>query len=149
MPAAIAKATAAAKAAAKAARAAVAAVAARVQAANPGAAAAAPAAAEDQQPAAEADAQPLAAVPAAPVAPAGLVQEAAAAFSWPVIPAVAGIHDMLAEVGPGGPAGWTRNAAGTLACKWSCTRCGKKAGNSSRLLELLRKPCGELAAHCI
>ena len=85
---------------------------------------------------------------AVPAAPAGLVQQAAAGFSWPVIPAVAGIHDMQAEDGLGRPAGWARNAAGTLVCKWACTRCGKTAANSSRLMELLRKPCGELAAHC-
>ena len=87
--------------------------------------------------------------PAEPVALAGIVVEAAVAFVWPVIPAVAGIHDMQAEAGPGGPAGWAKNAAGTLVCKWACARCGKKAGNSSRLMELLRKPCGELVAHCV
>ena len=126
----------------------MAAVAAQVPVAAEGAADAAPAAAADQQPAAEADAQMLAAVPAAPVALAGIVQDAAVVFRWPVIPAVAGIHDMQAEDGLGGPAGWAKNAAGTLVCKWACTRCGKKAGNSSRLMELLRKPRGEPVAHC-
>ncbi len=56
--------------------------------------------------------------------------------------AMAGIHDMQTEVGPSRPAGWAKNVAGSLVCKWVCTRCGAKAGNSSRLMELLRKPCG-------
>jgi hypothetical protein len=138
LPAAIAKATAAAKAAAKAAAAA--------RALGPvvadGSAVAAPEAAEDQKPAADAAVQLPVADPAAPVALAGIVVEAALAFVGPVIPAVAGIHDMQVEAGPGGPAGWAKNAAGTLVCKWACARCGKKAGNSSRLMELLRRLLG-------
>ena len=55
---------------------------------------------------------------------------------------------MVVEQGPGGPFEWTKKATGTIMCKWSCNSCGMKAGNSSRLLEVLRKPCGALAAHC-
>ena len=47
-----------------------------------------------------------------------------------------------------GPRGWAKKTAGTLECKWTCSSCGKKAGNSSRLLEVLRQPCGALVAHC-
>ena len=77
-----------------------------------------------------------------------LGQLAAAGFCWPAVPAVAGIHDLHAEQGPAGPCGWSRSAAGTLECRWACRRCGKKAGNSSRLLEVLREPCGDCEAHC-
>ena len=50
---------------------------------------------------------------------------------------------MQPQLGPVGPAGWERSAAGALNCRWSCEACGKAAGNSSRLYELLRTPCGE------
>ena len=50
---------------------------------------------------------------------------------------------MQPQLGPVGPAGWERSAAGALNCRWSCEACGKAAGNSSRLFELLRTPCGE------
>ena len=55
---------------------------------------------------------------------------------------------MVVEQEPGGPLEWEKSAAGTIVCRWSCSSCGMKAGNSSRLLEVLRKPCGALAAHC-
>ena len=61
---------------------------------------------------------------------------------------MAGTHHMAAVQGPVGPHGWSRKAAGTLECKWACSSCGKKAGNSSRLLEVLRQPCGEPEHHC-
>ena len=39
--------------------------------------------------------------------------------------------------------GWPKSTAGALTCRWSCTTCGKSAGNSSRSIELLRTPCGQ------
>ena len=119
----------------------------------PEAAAAAPEEAVHQPPLAEDDA----AAPVAPAAPAEVAapaeagvqpQAAAPAFVWPDLPVIAGVHHMVVEQGPGGPFEWTKKAAGTIMCKWSCNSCGMKAGNSSRLLEVLRKPCGALAAHC-
>ena len=50
---------------------------------------------------------------------------------------------MQPQLGPVGPAGWQRSAAGDLNCRWSCEACGKAAGNSSRLFEPLRTPCGQ------
>jgi hypothetical protein len=80
---------------------------------------------------------------AAAVAPAAGQQQGAAAFAWPVVPAVAGVHHLQPEPGPIGPEGWPKSTAGALTCRWSCTTCGKSAGNSSRLFELLRTPCGQ------
>jgi hypothetical protein len=70
------------------------------------------------------------------------VRHALAAFVWPVLPAVVGVHSLQPVAGPVGPAGWPRSAAGALLCRWSCATCGKAATNSSRLFELLRSPCG-------
>ena len=109
--------------------------------------AAEPEAAEDA-PAEEAAHQPPAAAGVAQQHAAGPAVQAAPGFDWPVLPVVGGIHNMVAEHGPGGPLGWTKTAAGTLQCKWACSACGKKAGNSSRLLEVLRQPCGEPAGQC-
>ena len=50
---------------------------------------------------------------------------------------------MQPEPGLMGPAGWERSTAGAPNCRWSCAACGKAAGNSSRLFEILRTPCGE------
>jgi ferredoxin len=76
-------------------------------------------------------------------APAAVQQQAVAPFEWPAVPVVPGVHRMQPQLGPVGPAGWERSAAGALNCRWSCEACGKAAGNSSRLFELLRTPCGE------
>jgi hypothetical protein len=50
---------------------------------------------------------------------------------------------MQPAAGPIPPAGFTKSAAGALCWKWRCGRCGLLAHNSSKLLELLRTPCGE------
>ena len=70
------------------------------------------------------------------------MRHALAAFVWPVLPAVVGVHSLQPVAGPVGLAGWPRSAAGALLCRWSCATCGKAATNSSRLFELLRSPCG-------
>ena len=61
-----------------------------------------------------------------------------AAFAWPVLAAVDGIHHLQPEAGPAGPAGWAKSAAGALQCRWGCTACGKAATN----IELLCSPDG-------
>ena len=73
----------------------------------------------------------------------GPVLQAAAAFDWPAIPAVPGLHHLLPEAVPAGQRSWTKSTAGSLSCKWSCGACSKTATNNSRLFELLRTPCGE------
>ena len=70
------------------------------------------------------------------------VNQGLAAFEWPVLPTVVGVHRLPPAAGPVGPAGWQRSAAGALLCCWSSVTCGKAANNSSRLFELLRSPCG-------
>ena len=71
----------------------------------------------------------------------------AAGFSWPVVPEVPGVHCMLQAQGPLAPGGWCKSAAGTVAWKWSCRRCGITATNSTRLLAVLRTACGEAECH--
>ena len=76
-----------------------------------------------------------------PLGPApGPAQQAVAAFDWPVISPVPGLHSLQPDVGQ---QRWTKSTAGALNCKWSCGECSKTATNSSRLFELLRTPCGE------
>ena len=82
--------------------------------------------------------QPLMAVPL-PVQQ----QVVVAPFEWPVVPATPGVHQMQQEIGPVRVAGWAVSAAGALNCRWSCMACGMAAGNSSRLFEILRTPCGD------
>ena len=74
----------------------------------------------------------------------GPMLQAAAAFDWPSIPAVPGLHRLQPEASQAGQRSWTRSTAGALSCKWSCGACSKTATNSSRLFELLRTPCGEM-----
>ena len=45
--------------------------------------------------------------------------------------------------GPIPPGGFRKGAAGSALWHWSCSRCSAAAGNTSRLLELLRTGCGE------
>ena len=68
-----------------------------------------------------------------------------AEFSWPQPPEVAGVHHLLPEAGPLPRWGWHKTAAGAPQCRWSCGKCGRGAMNSSRMLELLRTPCGDQA----
>jgi hypothetical protein len=74
------------------------------------------------------------------------VPNVGAEFSWPQPPEVPGVHDLVPEVGPVPQWGWRKSAAGALQCQWSCGRCGRGAGNSSRMLEMLRTPCGDEVA---
>ena len=123
-----ARAAATAEAAAEAARHAMAIAAEQVPAAGPEAAAAAPEPALQQMPAVEANAIPAApaahAEAAAPATADEQVHAVALAFSWPEVPAIAGVHNMVAEAGPVGPRGWAEKVAGTLECKWTCSSCG-------------------------
>ena len=74
---------------------------------------------------------------------AGIIGMTLSTFAWPGVPAVAGVHHLQPEPGPIRPEGWPISTAGAIKCRWSCTACGKSAGNSSRLFELLRTPCGQ------
>jgi hypothetical protein len=64
-------------------------------------------------------------------------------FAWPTVQAVPGVHDFwpVSELVPAN--GWPRNSAGSMLCRWKCRACGQEAANSSRMFELLRKPCGD------
>jgi len=76
-----------------------------------------------------------------PLGPApGPAQQAVAAFDWPVIAPVPGLHSLQPDAGQ---QRWTKSTAGALNCKRSCGECSKTATNSSRLFELLRTSCGE------
>jgi len=73
----------------------------------------------------------------------GRPERAMAGFQWPELEAVPGVHDLRPEMGPIGVRGWPKNAGGSLAWRWKCACCGKTADNTSRLFEVLRKPCGQ------
>ena len=49
---------------------------------------------------------------------------------------------MVPAPGPVAPNGWCKAAAGTVAWKWACRRCGTVANNSTKLLAVLRTACG-------
>ena len=66
----------------------------------------------------------------------------AAGFRWPVVPEVPGVHCMVPAPGPVAPNGWCKAAAGTVAWKWACRRCGTVANNSTKLLAVVRTACG-------
>ena len=51
-----------------------------------------------------------------------------------------GLHNLVVQ-GPWPPQGSCRAVNGRLAGPWSCTACGKRAADSSRAVELARKPC--------
>ena len=52
------------------------------------------------------------------------------------------VHDVKLAAGPILKAGFDKSAAGALQWRWSCSRCGQLAQYNSRLVELLRTPCG-------
>lgn len=62
-------------------------------------------------------------------------------LAWFCPPPLAGIHH-LQPVGPWPAAGTVPAKNGRLPWSWVCSRCGGKASDSSRVLEVLRKPCG-------
>ena len=86
---------------------------------------------------------------AAPVRAGDLLQMQPGA--WPAAAAIceavqddvapaAGLHNLVAQ-GPWPPQGSCVAVNGRLAGLWSCTVCGKRAADSSRAVELARKPC--------
>ena len=60
---------------------------------------------------------------------------------WRPLPEVAGLHEVrIAGPWPRARA-WPKTKAGALKFKAWCCRCDRTAGDSNRLVELLRKPC--------
>ena len=64
-------------------------------------------------------------------------------FCWPRLESVPGVHDMIPAAGPHLPGrAWPTLPSGAIVHTWRCRKCSKTAHDSSRLLKLLRTPCG-------
>ncbi len=72
-------------------------------------------------------------------------REVAHDMAWFCPPPVNGIHH-LQPLGPWPAAGTVEAKNGRLPGCWVCSKCGAKASDSSRVLEVLRKPCGQVVA---